>query len=93
MKKFLLLLLLCGCAPYQSRIRLAGVALDLPKDASFDSLELTIPTTNGPITAKIVRGIFKVNPSVIDAKTAHDVGVINAVGDKVLQGVGAAIPK
>jgi hypothetical protein len=91
--KYLLLLLLCGCAPYQSRIRLAGVALDLPKDASFDSLELTIPTTNGPIITKITKGVFKINPAAIDAKTAHDVGVINAVGDKVLQGVGAAVPK
>lgn len=81
-----------GCAPYQSRFKVGGNSFVLPKDAKFDWMQVSIPTTNGPITLVISNAVFKMNPQVIDAKTAHDVAIANVIGDKVLQAA-SLVPK
>ena len=92
MKKFLLLtpLILAGCVSYQSKFVVAGNTMVLPKDATFSYMQVSIPTTNGPLTLVISNATFKMNPAVIDSKTAHDVAVINAVGSQVQSAISAA---
>ncbi len=72
----ILITLIAGCAPYQSRFRVNGNSFNLPKDAQFSWMQVTIPTSNGPISLVISNGLFRMNPAVIDAKTAHDVALI-----------------
>lgn len=81
---FIVLALLSGCASYQSKFEVAGNKFSLPKDATFSFLQVSIPSTNGPITLVVSNGVFKMNPANIDAQTAHDVAVINAT----VQGLG-----
>ena len=78
---FIMALVLCaGCAPYQSRIKFGNTTLVLPKDAKFDSLQVshTISTNATNITVTISNATFKMNPQVIDAKTRHDVELFKA---------------
>jgi len=86
MKTFIGALAIClllGCATYQSQIKVGSTAFSLPKDAQFSWLEVKIPTTNGMASLYISNGVFRMNPAVIDAKTAHDVAVINATAQAV----------
>ena len=62
---------LSGCANYQSKIVVGGASFTLPKDATFTWLQCSVPTSNGPCTLTISNGVFKMNPAVIDAATAH----------------------
>lgn len=72
-----------SCAPYQSRIDIGAYKFSFPKDASFSWLHAEIPTTNGAASVTISNGVFKMNPAVIDAKTAHDTAIINATAQAV----------
>ncbi len=86
MKKLALLtlsLILTGCASYTSKIQTPGGTFALPKDAKFTYLEFKQPIilTNGVVAMQsliISNGTFSMNPAVIDAKTAHDVSLIQA---------------
>lgn len=93
MKKLLLLtpLLLAGCASYQSRFVVAGNSFSLPKDAAFSYMHVKIPSTNGPIELVISNGVFRMNPAVIDAKTAHDVALVNSVSAAVMNAAATVI--
>jgi hypothetical protein len=82
--------LLLGCAAYQSQIKVGGTTFSLPKDAQFTWLKVEIPTTNGMASIVVSNGSFKMNPAVIDAKTAHDVAVIGAVSAAVGDAAGQA---
>jgi len=97
MKKIALLsiIALTGCAPYQSKITIqtpqgSAYKVALPKDAKFRSLHVSVPTTNGPVSLEIEEGEFKMNPVIIDSKTAHDVAVIGAVVNGISTVGGAA---
>jgi len=83
--------LLTGCAPYQSKITIGSYAFSFPKDASFAWLQASIPTTNGTASVTISNGVFKMNPAVIDAKTAHDAALINATAAAVGTVAGAVV--
>lgn len=91
-------LLPCGCAvQYQSHIRMPdGTDIALPKDSKGDVLVLereytdAIGRTNR-IHFYMTNWSFKMNPAVIDARTAHDVAIIGAAtqGAGTLIGAGA----
>lgn len=77
-------LLLVGCAGYSSRIKMPdGTTLVLPKDLKADGLILKREwtDTNGHLSTlyfAMTNFTAKMNPAVIDSKTAHDIGLINA---------------
>jgi len=77
------LALLAGCAPYQSQINIGSYKFSFPKDASFAYLQASVPTSNGVASVVISNGVFKMNPAVIDAKTAHDAALISATAAAV----------
>lgn len=78
-----------GCAPYRSEFKINGHSFALPKDAKFDWLHFSLPTSNGVISLVVSNGVFRMNPAVIDAKTAHDVAVFNAGADFAAKLAGA----
>jgi hypothetical protein len=55
-------------------------------------MQVQIPTTNGIISLVISNGTFRMNPAVIDAKTAHDVSLVNA-GAAAVGTVAGAVAK
>jgi hypothetical protein len=79
-----------------SSIRLPdGTRFDLPKDFRGDVLgfKREYTDTNGhlsTITLYITNFQFKMNPAVIDTKTAHDVAIFNAGADAAGKVIGAA---
>jgi len=83
---------LCGCASYQSVFEVGGNKFVMPKDAVFSYLQITIPSSNGPISLVVSNGSFKMNPAVLDAKTAHDVAVINATQQALQAAMNSARP-
>lgn len=83
-------LTLTGCMSsrqYSSYIKIGNTEFGLPKDCKFGSLTAKVPVlmgTNGELayaSVCITNGEFKMNPQVIDAATAHDVAIINSVGN------------
>lgn len=99
MKIFTLsLVLLCGCVSYTSHVKLPdGGELALPKDAKGDLLIFTREFTDAigrtnRITLLLSNYTFRMNPAVIDAKTAHDVQLFQAGANAAAQLIGA-IPK
>lgn len=96
------LTLLSGCALNQvsSKIQMPGAgALTLPKDSKFSTLDyrqepvmLTSNLIGYRVTLVITNGNFSMNPAVIDRATAHDVGLMNAGGQLIIQGMGLATP-
>ncbi len=73
------LLALCGCANYQSELVVGKDRFRFPKDSSFTYLRASVPAQFGTFEVTISNAVFKMNPAVIDAKTAHDVAIINSV--------------
>lgn len=72
-------LLLTGCINYQSKIVLPdGSKLSLPKDFSAGYVLITSTTTNGTYTVRMTNVVARMNPAVMNAKTRHDVALIEA---------------
>lgn len=86
-----------GCVATQSKIQSQGVTLELPKDARFDALiySRSFVDKDGVtncVSLFISNAVFRMNPSVIDAKTRHDVELFNAGADLATKLIGA-LPK
>lgn len=93
MKRLTLLLILTmtGCAGYHSNFVVPMIGtISLPKDSKFDELKLEVETNK--LTLTITKGDFKMNPAVIDSKTAHDKAIIESTAAAIVD-VGSKMVK
>lgn len=89
-------LALAGCLSQsvpQSKIEVAGTKFALPKNSKIGTLVIEIPTTNGPVRFYATNCVWENDANVLNAVTAHDIGLANAISSgltDLLQSAGKA---